>query len=152
MIREKVLFTWLDTDASKDLEMPSYETSFSAGMDIRIAIIEDVVLNPGEIKLLPTGFAVAIPQGYEIQVRPRSGLAVKHGVTVINSPGTIDSDYRGEVKVGLINLGTKSYMFKRGDRVAQMILAPVIQAKFELVDELDETERGAGGFGHTGLA
>lgn len=152
MITERVFFTWLDAIASKDFKIPSYETQFSAGMDIRIAIVDDVVLNPGEIKLLPTGFAVAIPHGYEIQVRPRSGLAVKHGITVVNSPGTIDSDYRGEIKVGLINLGTKSYTLKRGDRVAQMVLAPVIQATFELVDELDETERGAGGFGHTGQA
>lgn len=152
MVTERVLFTWLDAIASKDLEIPSYETNFSAGMDIRIAIVADVVLNPGEIKLLPTGFAVAIPHGYEIQVRPRSGLAVKQGITVVNSPGTIDSDYRGEIKVGLINLGIKSYTLKRGDRVAQMILAPVIQAKFELVEKLDKTERGTGGFGHTGLA
>ncbi len=151
MEQKKVLFTWLDEQAEAEFELPKYETAQSAGMDIRIAIEDDVLLQPGDITLLPTGFAVAIPDGYEIQIRPRSGFAVKHGVTVINSPGTIDADYRGEIKVGLINLGKEPYLLKRGDRVAQMILMPVVHARLVVTDSLDDTERGTGGFGHTGL-
>lgn len=150
MQKQTVYFKWLDETAGRDLELPQYETADSAGMDVRINIEGEYELQPGEIALLPTGFALAIPSGFEIQVRPRSGMAIKHGITLINSPGTIDADYRGEVKIGLINHGKEPYLFKRGDRVAQMILAPVIQARFELVESLDETERGAGGFGHTG--
>ncbi len=150
MEKQKVLFTWLDKQAEADLELPKYETALSAGMDIRLAIEKDILLQPGEIKLLPTGFAVAIADGYEIQLRPRSGLAVKHGITLINSPGTIDADYRGEIKVGLINLGPVPYRLKRGDRIAQMILAPVVHAELVVTDSLDRTTRGAGGFGHTG--
>lgn len=146
-----VMFCWLATEAARDLCFPSYETAGSAGMDIQAAIEEDVEIAAGEIALLPTGFAVAIPYGYEIQIRPRSGLAVKHGITLINSPGTIDADYRGEVKIGLINHGRKSFTVKRGDRIAQMILAPVSKIKWNIVDTLDMTERGEGGFGHTGL-
>lgn len=152
MKRETVLFKWLDEKAAQDIALPQYETSDSAGMDVRISIEDDYLLQPGEITLFSTGFAVAIPSGFEIQVRPRSGLAIKHGITLINSPGTIDADYRGEVKIGVINLGKEPYCFKRGERVAQMILAPVIQAVFSVVDSLDETERGVGGFGHTGTA
>lgn len=120
-------------------------------MDIEAAVLEPVEIAPGEIALLPTGLSVAIPDGYEIQVRPRSGLAVKHGITLINSPGTIDSDYRGEIRVGLINHSKKVFRVERGDRIAQLILAPVSQARFEVVTKLSETERGAGGFGHTGV-
>lgn len=120
-------------------------------MDVYAAVTADTELTPGEITLIPTGFAVAIPEGYEIQVRPRSGLAVKHGVTIINSPGTIDSDYRGEVKVGLVNLGKKPFVICRGDRIAQLVLAPVVVAKWHETDQLDITERGTGGFGHTGV-
>lgn len=151
MKKEKVFFTWLQPEKDGDLELPGYETADSAGMDIRLAIESECVLEPGRILLLPTGFAVAIPSGYEIQVRPRSGLAVKHGITIVNSPGTIDADYRGEVKVGLINLSNTPYTLKRGDRVAQMILAPVVQMELKVVDTLDDTKRGAGGFGHTGV-
>lgn len=146
-----VEFRWLLTDEERDIGLPEYETSGSAGMDVGAAVDADVTIDPGEIALVPTGFAVGIPPGFEIQVRPRSGLAVRHGITIVNSPGTIDSDYRGEVKVGLINLSRKAYTIRRGDRVAQMILAPVSRAKWEVVDMLDETERGAGGFGHTGV-
>ncbi len=148
---QQVTICWLLPEEKRDLPLPGYETSGSAGMDVGAAVDIDVVIGPGEIALIPTGFSVSIPPGYEIQVRPRSGLAVKYGVTVINSPGTIDSDYRGEVKIGLINHGNVSFTVKRGDRVAQLVLAPVVQAKWQIAESLDETERGAGGFGHTGV-
>lgn len=120
-------------------------------MDAATAIIEDIELQPGDIQLFPTGFAVALPEGFEIQVRPRSGLAIKHGVTVINAPGTIDADYRGEIKIGLINLGQTPFTIHRGDRIAQLVLAPVCQAQLQKVQELNTTKRGSGGFGHTGI-
>ncbi|MCI5217699.1 MAG: dUTP diphosphatase, partial [Candidatus Electrothrix sp. LOE2] len=115
------------------------------------ATAEDTVLQPGEIRLFPTGFAVALPKGFEMQVRPRSGLAVKHGITVVNAPGTIDADYRGEVRIGLINLGSTPFTVQRGDRIAQLILAPVCQARLQQVRELKTTKRGDKGFGHTGM-
>ncbi len=146
-----VQFCWFDPQASRDLPLPKYESIQAAGMDVAAAVTEKVVLQPGEIKLIPTGFGVAIPDGFEIQIRPRSGLAVKHGISIINAPGTIDADYRGEVRVGLINLGPDPFAVNRGDRIAQMILAPVCQASWKLTDCLDETERGSGGFGHTGI-
>ncbi len=130
------------------LPLPAYATSGAAGMDVVSA--EDVTLAPGARHAVATGLAMAIPQGYEVQVRPRSGLALKHGITVPNTPGTIDSDYRGELKVILINLGTEPFVIARGDRVAQLVLAPVVQAAWDEVIELDATERGAGGFGSTG--
>ena len=130
------------------LPLPAYATSGAAGMDVVSA--EDVTIAPGARHPVATGLSVAIPQGYEIQVRPRSGLAFKHGITVPNTPGTIDSDYRGELKVLLINHGTEDFAIARGDRVAQLVLAPVVQAAWSEVDELDATERGAGGFGSTG--
>jgi dUTP pyrophosphatase len=130
------------------LPLPAYATEGAAGMDVVSA--EDVTIAPGERHAVATGLALAIPQGYEIQVRPRSGLALKHGITVPNTPGTIDSDYRGELKVILINLGTEPFVIQRGDRVAQLVLAPVVQAAWEEVAELDATERGEGGFGSTG--
>ena len=126
-------------------------TPQSAGMDICAALENELELEPGKITLIPTAFAVAVPKGFEAQIRPRSGLAVKHGIGIINSPGTIDSDYRGEVKIAVINLGEKSYTFHRGDRIAQMIIKRVYQAEIKLVEELDETKRNTGGFGHTGL-
>lgn len=134
------------------LTLPTYETDGAAGMDVRAAIPEDVpfILEPGERTMVPTGLTMAIPQGYEIQIRPRSGLAAKHGITCLNAPGTIDSDYRGEVKVILINHGDKSFTIRRGERIGQMVLAPVTRAAFELVSTLDETKRGVGGFGSTG--
>lgn len=142
---------WIEGVDRCDLKLPAYETTGSAGMDIEAAVADEVQIAPGEIKLIPTGVRVAIPEGYEIQVRPRSGLAVKHGITLINSPGTIDSDYRGEIKVGLINHGSKNFSVRRGDRVAQLVVSRVANAKFKVVTELSETERGEGGFGHTGV-
>ncbi len=130
------------------LELPAYATEGAAGMDVLAA--EDMTLAPGARHAVATGLAVAIPQGFEIQVRPRSGLALKHGVTVPNTPGTIDSDYRGELKVIMINHGNAVFEIRRGDRIAQLVLAPVTQATWLKVDELDETERGEGGFGSTG--
>lgn len=130
------------------LDLPHYATSGAAGMDVVSA--ETVTLAPGSRYAVATGLALAIPQGYEIQVRPRSGLALKHGITVPNTPGTIDSDYRGELKVILINHGTDPFPIARGDRVAQLVLAPVTQAEWDEVEELDDTARGAGGFGSTG--
>ncbi|MBU1287470.1 MAG: dUTP diphosphatase [Alphaproteobacteria bacterium] len=132
--------------------MPAYETSGSAGMDVRAAVpeAEPLVLAPGARAMVPTGLSVAIPEGYEIQVRPRSGLAAKHGLTCLNTPGTIDSDYRGEIKVILINLGSEPFTIARGERIAQLVLAPVTQLGWVSVDTLDETSRGTGGFGSTG--
>nr|MBF0222632.1 dUTP diphosphatase [Desulfobulbaceae bacterium] len=146
-----VLFRWLDDAYSNDLKVPSYQTELAAGMDVQACVNSPVVLEPGAITLVPTGFAVAIPAGYELQVRPRSGLAIKYGVTVVNAPGTIDADYRGEVKVGLVNLGRERFVVNRGDRVAQLVLAPVTTAQLKVVAVLPETARQAGGFGHTGL-
>lgn len=145
-----VQFCWVDPEKCSDLEVPRYHTPLASGMDVSAAVCESVLLNPGQIDLLPSGFSVAIPVGYELQVRPRSGLAIRHGVTVINSPGTIDADYRGEVCIGLINLGQEPFLINRGDRIAQLVLAPVARAQIELVTRLDSTSRGDGGFGHTG--
>jgi dUTP diphosphatase len=133
-----------------DIPLPCYMTPHSAGMDIYAAVKKDMVLEKGEIALIPTGFAMAIPEGFEAQIRPRSGLAVKHGIGLINSPGTIDSDYRGEVMIPAINLGTKKYTLKRGDRIAQMLIKRVYHAGIEVVEQLDKTVRNTGGFGHTG--
>ena len=134
------------------LELPAYETLGAAGMDVRAAVAEDdpLVLNPGEKTMVPTGLSVAIPQGYEIQMRPRSGLAAKHGITCLNSPGTIDSDYHGELKVILINHGQEAFTIARGERIGQMLLAPVTRLVWKEVEALDDTDRGAGGFGSTG--
>ena len=133
---------------NEDLPLPTYETAGSAGMDLRAA--ESITLKPGARHLVPTGLSIALPRGFEAQVRPRSGLAVKHGVTVLNSPGTIDSDYRGEVKVPLINHGQEDFFITRGDRIAQMVIAPVTQVSWTEVSVLDETARGTGGFGSSG--
>lgn len=146
-----IRFTWLDPDGSADLAVPSYETPGSSGLDVCAAVEDDVIIAPGGRTLVSTGFAVAIPEGYEIQVRPRSGLAMKHGLTLPNTPGTVDADYRGEVKIAMINLGEKPVTIRRGDRVAQLVLTPVLRAVFEVVADLDSTERGSGGFGHTGV-
>lgn len=134
-----------------DIPLPQYMTSQAAGMDICAAVEDTLTLAAGDIALVPTGFAMALPPGYEAQVRPRSGLAIKYGVTVINSPGTIDSDYRGEVKVGLINLGPEDYTLHRGERIAQMVIQLVSRARVRMVAELDETQRNDGGFGSTGV-
>ena len=133
---------------SEGLPLPAYETSGAAGMDLRAT--EDAVLKSGARFLMPTGFAIALPANFEAQVRPRSGLAVKHGVTVLNAPGTIDCDYRGEIKVPLINHGDSDFVIKRGDRIAQMVIAAVAHVKFDEVTTLDGTVRGAGGFGSSG--
>lgn len=137
---------------SECLPLPSYETEQAAGMDLRAALPEDnpMTLDPGKTAMVPTGLAMALPQGFEAQVRPRSGLAAKFGVTVLNSPGTIDSDYRGEVKVILINHGPEAFVINRGDRIAQMVIAPVTQGILQETEELPDTERGEGGFGSTG--
>jgi dUTP pyrophosphatase len=135
---------------TNDLPFPSYQTIHSAAMDLAAAVAEPVVIAPGERALVPCGFAIAVPDGYEGQVRPRYGLASKHGVTVVNAPGTIDADYRGEVKVALVNLGREAFTVERGMRVAQLLVAPVPRVRWVEVDELPETVRGAGGFGHTG--
>lgn len=141
----------LAPEQDQDLPLPVYHSEMAAGMDVAAAIVDPVLLAPGERALVPTGLAMAIPPGYEVQVRPRSGLAIKHGVTVINAPGTIDADYRGEVKVGLINLGQEPFTIARGDRIAQLVLAPVVRAALTVVAELDTTARNDGGFGHTGI-
>ena len=136
------------------LELPAYETANSAGVDLRAAVAESapITLLTGERTLIPTGLAMEIPEGYEAQIRPRSGLAIKNGVTALNSPGTIDADYRGEVQVILINHGAEPFTVERGMRIAQMVIAPVTQVTFITADELGETERGAGGFGSTGVS
>ena len=134
------------------LELPAYQTEGSAGMDVRAAVAEDapVVLAPGERAMIPTGLAMAVPPGFECQVRPRSGLAVKHGISCVNTPGTIDSDYRGEVHVVLVNLGQESFEVRRGERIAQLVVARYERVAVTPVEALDETGRGAGGFGSTG--
>lgn len=134
------------------LQLPAHSTSDSAGLDLRAAVPENepLTLNPGEYAMVPTGLQIALPKGTEGQVRPRSGLAAKHGVTVLNSPGTIDADYRGECKVILINHGAEPFVINRGERIAQLVVARYVSVEFNRVDSLEETERGAGGFGHTG--
>ncbi len=136
---------------NKNIPLPNYESEGSSGMDIRANIKESILLKSGEIKLIPTGLAVSIPPGFEIQIRPRSGLALKHGIGMVNSPGTIDSDYRGEIGIIMINWGAEPFIISRGDRIAQMIISKVYQADFLEVDNLDFTSRGEGGFGHTGI-
>jgi dUTP pyrophosphatase len=137
-----------------DLPLPAYETAHAAGMDLRAAVPADepLTLRPGDRHAVPTGLTMAIPPGFEGQVRPRSGLALRHGVTCLNSPGTIDADYRGEVKVILINHGPEAFVVRRGDRIAQLLISPVVQASWREVASLDETQRGAGGFGSTGAS
>ncbi len=137
--------------AKEDAKLPLYKTSGAAGADICALLEKPLVIESGKSAMVPTGLFFEIPEGYEVQIRPRSGLAAKNGVTVLNTPGTIDSDYRGEINVILINLGDKPFTVNNGDRIAQMLVAPVIQAEFSVVTSLDETERGAGGFGSTGV-
>ncbi len=133
-----------------DIPLPRYMTAQSAGMDLCAAIQQDLILDKGDRALIPTGFAISLPTGFEAQIRPRSGLAIKHGIGLINSPGTIDTDFRGEIKIAVINLGPEPYTFIRGDRIAQMVVKKVYAAQLDVVEELDETERDGGGFGHTG--
>lgn len=137
--------------AKEGAKLPLYKTSGAAGADICALLEKPLVIESGKSAMVPTGLFFEIPQGYEVQIRPRSGLAAKNGVTVLNTPGTIDSDYRGEINVILINLGDKPFTVNSGDRIAQMLVAPVIQADFSIVSSLEETERGAGGFGSTGV-
>lgn len=136
---------------AKDLPLPNYESVSAAGMDLRAANEEPIVLKPGERILIPTGLQMALPEGYEAQIRPRSGLAIREGITMLNTPGTIDADYRGEVKVIAINHGEENFVIKHGDRIAQMVIAPVTQFPVVEVETLDKTERGEGGFGSTGV-
>ncbi len=134
----------------ENLPLPAYETDYAAGMDLRAAVNESIVIDPGQRLLVPTGIRIALPAGTEAQIRPRSGLAIKRGISMVNTPGTIDADYRGEIKVILINHGEEPFTIRRGDRIAQLIVAPVLRVDWHEVDGLDETTRGAGGFGHTG--
>lgn len=134
----------------RDLPLPAYETEQSAGMDLAAAVVEDMPLAPGARAMVPTGLCIALPDGYEAQIRPRSGLAMNYGVTVLNTPGTIDADYRGEIKVILANFGPEEYNIRRGTRIAQLVVAPILRGVWDEVDELPESERGDGGFGSTG--
>jgi len=133
-----------------DVEIPSYKTSGSSGLDLQAFIDKNIIIKPNETKLIPTGLSMAIPENLEIQIRPRSGLALNKSISVLNTPGTIDSDYRGEIKIILINLGKSNFVIKNGDRIAQMVITPIIKVNFENVEELPETLRGEGGFGSTG--
>jgi len=144
----KILFK--RKDGCEDIPIPAYATSGSSGMDLRADVEGEVALKPGEIKLISTGIYVSIPEGYEAEIRPRSGLALKHGVSLVNTPGTIDSDYRGLLSLIMINHGKDEFLIRRGDRVAQMVMKEVVKANIEVVEELDETVRSGGGFGHTG--
>jgi len=134
-----------------DLELPHYATEGSAGMDIRAAVLDEIILMPGKVYLIPTNLSVEIPAGYEIQVRPRSGLAAKHSIGILNSPGTIDSDYRGEIKIIMMNFGEENFIIKRGERVAQLVISKIYQANISEAKELKNSKRGKGGFGHTGV-
>ena len=147
----KTVFVTRADDAA-DIPLPAYQSALAAGADLHAAIKDDILIAPQQIELIPTAIHIALPPGMEAQIRPRSGLAVKYGLTIVNAPGTIDADYRGEIKIGLINLGSEPVQITRGMRIAQMIIAPVIQAEFVLTDTLDTTHRGAGGFGSTGTA
>ena len=135
---------------SNEVLTPKYETLGSSGMDLAAHIEQDIIIEPGDKALIPTGFSLSIPRGYEVQIRPRSGLAAKKGITVLNTPGTIDADYRGEIKIILINLSKDKFFVKKGERIAQMVVCPVVQGQLEEVQELSETIRGTGGFGSTG--
>jgi len=137
-------------DNNPDLLLPSYQSGGSSGLDLRAAVVKEVTLRPGEIMLIPTGLSISLPKGYEAQIRPRSGLALRYGLGLVNSPGTIDADYRGEVGVIAINWGKKPLTIRRGERIAQVVISKVSRARVEEVDELDATKRGKGGFGHSG--
>ena len=135
----------------EDIPLPAYETEHAAGMDLRAAVQESISLEPGARALVPTGIRIALPEGYEAQVRPRSGLAIRHGISMVNAPGTVDADFRGELRVILINHGEEPFTIRRGDRIAQMIVAPITRIAWQPVQDLPESTRGSGGFGHTGL-
>ena len=142
----KVLFKAVDKEF-----IPVYSSAEAAGADLKAYITEDIILRPGERHLVPTGICIQLPAGYEAQIRPRSGLAIKYGIGLVNAPGTIDSDYRGEIKVIMINHGQEDFIIRRGERIAQMVIAPVVRGMFAFSDTLGDTERGAGGFGSTGV-
>ena len=146
----KIKIRRLRPENDSDIPLPRYMTPQSSGMDLCAAIEESQVISVGSIAVVPTGIAIALPPGFEAQIRPRSGLAFRHGISVINTPGTVDADYRGEIRIGLVNLGEKAYTVHRGDRIAQMIVQKIYRAELEVVDILEETERNEGGFGHTG--
>jgi dUTP pyrophosphatase len=148
MIQEKVLIK--QTEEAQDLPLPQYMTSGAAGVDLYAVVKVPIEIPPGKIKVIPTGIKLALPPGFEAQIRPRSGLALEHGLSVVNTPGTIDEDYRGEIKVIMINFGEEPFVVKRGERIAQMVINKIERVEFVKVLELDETARGAGGFGHTG--
>jgi dUTP pyrophosphatase len=150
-LNNKIVLKIKKTDDALDLPLPKYMSSGAAGMDLYAKVKEDVIIKPGEIKLIETGIMIQLPEGYEAQIRPRSGLALKNGITMLNSPGTIDSDYRGEIKLIIINLGKSDFIVKRGLRIAQMIINKVELPEILEVSKLDDTERGENGFGHTGL-
>lgn len=139
------------SDEFSDVQLPAYATDGSAGMDIRAAIDDPVIIQPGKIQLIPTNLQIEIPEGYEIQIRPRSGLAINNGISILNTPGTIDSDYRGEIKLILINLSNNPFTVKRGDKIAQMVVNKYFRAEIKVVDQLSESERSSNGFGHSGI-
>lgn len=145
-----IRFLRLRPESDADIPLPRYMSPQAAGMDLSAAVADTRILAPGQIALIPTGFAMALPEGYEAQIRPRSGLAVRHGIGLINAPGTVDADYRGEVMVALINLGSTPYTVRRGDRIAQMVVNRICRVALQVVDTLPDTRRGEGGFGHTG--
>ena len=147
---DKVTVAIALTPEGRELGVPQYATELSAGMDLQAAIVADIVLEPGERRLIPTGIYIGLPPEYEAQIRPRSGLALKQGLAILNSPGTIDADYRGQVQVILANLGHEPVIIERGQRIAQMVVSPVSRVTWQVQEELDETDRGTGGFGHTG--
>lgn len=149
MTRVEVRVTRLP--GTEDLPLPAYETEHAAGMDLRAAVNEPITLQPGQRALVPTGIVIALPDGTEAQVRPRSGLAFRHGIGMVNTPGTIDADFRGEIRVILINLGQEPFTIQRGERIAQLVIAPVLHCDWFECETLDDTGRGAGGFGHTGV-
>jgi len=148
---DKVILKVKRLNNNKDLPLPSYQSGGSSGLDLCAAVNKEITLQPGDIKLIPTGLSVSLPEGYEAQIRPRSGLALRYGLGFVNAPGTIDADYRGEIGVIAINWGKKSLTIKRGDRIAQMVIHTVSRAIVEEVNELDSTDRGDGGFGHSGI-
>lgn len=152
MTRNEIILAIKKLDHARDLPLPGYESALAAGMDIRAALDAPLVLKPGERALISTGLQIGLPEGYEAQIRPRSGLAIKYGITMLNAPGTIDADYRGEIKVIAINHGQEDFVVKHGDRIAQMVIARVKQLQVTEVDELEETTRGEGGFGSTGIS
>ncbi len=150
-MKEAVIISVQRLDGAQDLPLPAYETEHASGMDLRAAVEETLTLAPGARAAVPTGLRIAVPPGFEAQVRPRSGLAIRNGITMINAPGTIDADYRGEIKVLLVNHGDAPFAIHRGDRIAQLVVAPVVHVEWALTDALNDTARGDGGFGHTGL-